>query len=120
MSTRAFRPRNFVLIAALCGFLLPSANAELISTDQVASAAKIRADREKIRAFVNRAAAQQSLQAMGVKPESAKQRVDALTDEEVETIAGKIDALPAGGNLSNMDSRLLIVIVAIVAIVLII
>lgn len=33
----------------------------------------------------------------GVKPAAAKARVNALSDEEVAAIAGKIDSLPAGG-----------------------
>lgn len=119
MNTFACKLRHAVLIAIVYGFLAPTAQAGLVPTEQVSADAKVQADREKIRAFMNRADAQQSLQAMGVEPESAKQRVDALTDAEVETIAGKIDALPAGGNLGNIDSKLLVLIVAIVAIVLI-
>ncbi len=110
----------FILAAVLSGFLLPSAHAELVSTEQVSTAAKVQADREKIRTFLNRSDAERSLQAMGVAPEKAKERVDAMTDAEVETIAAKIDALPAGGNIGGMDARLIVLIVAIVAIALLI
>ena len=34
----------------------------------------------------------------GVDPVEAKARVAVMTDEEVSTIAGKIDQLPAGGD----------------------
>ncbi len=107
---------SFILLGALAEF----AHAEMVSTGELTAAAKIRADRDKIKVFLSRANAAQTLQAMGVEPQVAKQRVDALTDEEVETIAGKIDELPAGGALSGSDTRLLILIIAILAIVLIV
>ncbi len=37
------------------------------------------------------------LEKNGVNPAAAKARVDALSDDEVAAVAGKIDSLPAGG-----------------------
>jgi hypothetical protein len=36
------------------------------------------------------------LVALGVDPDEARLRLAALSDEEIERIAGKLDALPAG------------------------
>ncbi len=120
MHTYARKLRIAILSFILLGALAEFAHAEMVSTGELTAAAKIRADRDKIKVFLSRANAAQTLQAMGVEPQAAKQRVDALTDEEVETIAGKIDELPAGGALSGSDTRLLILIIAILAIVLIV
>ncbi len=119
MDKRASKFRNSIMSAAIAAaFALPlqSAQAELVSTEQVASDVKVQADREKVRAFLSRADAQRSLVALGVEPELAKQRVDALTDAEVVTIAGKIDTLPAGGALTNTELILIVLIAILVAI----
>lgn len=38
------------------------------------------------------------LQQLGLSPQAARERVAALSDAEVAGLAGRIDALPAGGN----------------------
>jgi hypothetical protein len=111
---------NLVLTGVILALPLQSVHAGLISTEQVGADSKIQADREKIRTFMSRNDAVQRLTALGIKPDVARQRVDALTDDEVIRIAGKIDTLPAAGDLGKLDSRLVILIVAIVAILLII
>ncbi|OGA39174.1 MAG: hypothetical protein A3G24_18820 [Betaproteobacteria bacterium RIFCSPLOWO2_12_FULL_62_13] len=119
MNAGASKLRNSVLSAAIAAvFALPlqSAQAELVSTEQVMSDTKVQTDREKIRAFMNRADAERNLMALGIEPELAKQRVDALTDAEVVTIAGKIDTLPAGGALTNTELILILLIAILVAI----
>jgi hypothetical protein len=37
------------------------------------------------------------MQALGVSPQAARDRVDALNDEEVAALADRLDQLPAGG-----------------------
>jgi hypothetical protein len=54
--------------------------------------------REKVVAFMDRQDVAKYLNAWGVDPVEAKARVAVMTDEEVSTIAGKIDQLPAGGD----------------------
>lgn len=115
MNNRASRVWSSILFAVALAIPFQPARAELIATDQVASAAQVQADREKIRAFLNRADAERSLVALGVKPELAKQRVDALTDAEVVSLAGKIDTLPAGGYLSNTDVIIILLVAILVA-----
>ena len=89
-----------------------------MSTDRVASKATIQADREKIRAFLDRADAVRSLKAMGVDAESAKQRVDAMTDSEVISLAGRIDSLPAGGDLGKSDIVIILLVAILVVLIL--
>jgi hypothetical protein len=76
-------------------FFTTPAQANLIGTDQVA--APQLSERDRVKAALERPEIAQKLQMLGVLPEEAKSRVDALTDSEVATIANRIDALPAGG-----------------------
>ncbi len=86
----------------VCMALLPfSTQAGMIATDQVVTSAAAQANRDKVRDFVARADVQKQMEVLGLSAANAKDRVDALTDEEVQRIAGKIDALPAGASSSS-------------------
>lgn len=78
---------------------VPNAQATLITTEQIAGHQTAQQDRERVRAFFDREDVKAQLQARGVSSEAAKARVDALTDNEVASIAGHIDSLPAGGDV---------------------
>ena len=47
-------------------------------------------------AVIDRAGIASQLQALGIPPQAAQERVAALTDAEVAGLAGRMDALPAG------------------------
>jgi hypothetical protein len=114
------RRRTFwipLLTALLSPLQFQPAQAAMVSTDQVIEAAKINADRDKVQALVKRADVLQKLEAMGINSETAKTRVAALSDSEIESIAGKLDMLPAGGNLSQTDLIIILLIAILVAIV---
>ena len=90
--------RRFVSHALIvCLATLPfTAQAGLIATDEaIATAAQ--GDRAKVLNFIARADVQKQLQAQGLTSDGAQERIAALTDAEVQQIAGKIDSLPAGG-----------------------
>jgi hypothetical protein len=70
--------------------------ASIISTDEVLAQVQTQSDRTKVRDFVARADVQTQLQDHGLSLTVAQERVDAMTDSEVQQIAGKIDTLPAG------------------------
>jgi hypothetical protein len=107
-----------LLGAALgCG----TAYAEIVGTDEAAASvepANQNADREKLRAFMERPEVIEKLKAMGVSPDEAKARVAAMGDTEIHMVASKLDMLPAGGKISNND--LLLITVIILAVVLLI
>lgn len=84
------------------------AQAGMIGTDQVASVAS-EADRSAVLQFLGRADVTSQLQSLGVDPASVKDRVASMTDQEVQSIAGKIDTLPAGGDTVGVLLFLLIV-----------
>ena len=94
----AFFKRFICRLVILSSIVLPySANtqAAMIGTGQ--AIANVEAQRAKVKDFVARADAQRKLAALGVGAAAAGERVNALTDDEAQLIAGRIDTLPAGG-----------------------
>lgn len=88
------------LIAATVSLSFPGvAAARLIGTEEaVAAAAGVAVDRNALRALFDRADVQRQLEALGVDPGRARDRVDAMTDGEIERLAGQVGTLPAGGD----------------------
>jgi hypothetical protein len=84
------------------------AQAGMIGTDQVASVAS-QADRNTVMEFLGRADVTSQLQSLGVDAASVKDRVAAMTDQEVQMLAGKIANQPAGGDTLGIVLLLLIV-----------
>jgi hypothetical protein len=88
------------------------AQAGMIGTDQVAAAAS-QADRNTVLQFLDRAEVASQMQSMGVDAATVKDRVAAMTDQEVQSIAGKIQSMPAGAD----DAGLIILILVVAAVV---
>jgi outer membrane murein-binding lipoprotein Lpp len=110
-------PRNFLgtLAAVLLGALLlaPPATAGLVETEQLAPSVNIEAERARLAAEVARPEAAQKLEAMGVDPAHAAERVKAMTDQEVREMIVKLDAMPAGGAVSDTALILLLVLLLV-------
>ena len=97
---------------AICGLValslssvslyMPAAHAALVGTEQVVQTLQgegaLRDARERLTAFMQREDVQSQLQAQGVDPVQAQERVAAMSDDEVQQLAGKLDQLPAGGD----------------------
>ena len=77
---------------------LPAAHAGMTGTETVVNAAQVQQDRERLRSALSRDDVQAQLIARGVDPAQVQARVDSLTDQEVQSLSGKIDQLPAGGD----------------------
>ena len=93
---------SVTLLAFVAATVPGPARAGMISTaSSVATAAT--PDRNtnlaKIEAQLARADVQAQLQKFGVKPADAQQRIAALSDEEVASLAQRIDQAPAGGDV---------------------
>ena len=73
-------------------------------------------DRAKVRHFLESASLKERLKTLGVDGLNASARVDALTEDEVHAMAQRIDAMPAGGALSDREI-ILILLVALLIIV---
>ena|SRR5689334_7298256 len=75
-----------------------SLQAGMIGTDQVVTSAQDQANRDKVLNFVARADVAKQLESLGLSTSTAKERVDAMTTDEVSRLAGNIDSLPAGAD----------------------
>jgi len=94
------------------GVAMPQARAGMIGTDD---AVQPKAERERVKAMLERPEVARELQKMGIVPEAAAARVDAMSDGEVISLAGRIDSLPAGGVLTNQELLIIILVVILVA-----
>jgi|APDOM4702015191_1054821.scaffolds.fasta_scaffold295071_1 hypothetical protein len=94
-----FRLIAKLLIVTTLSFGLPvtAARAGMIGTEAVVTAEQMAAQRARVQQFLERADVQSQLQKMGVDPAMAKSRALALTDQEIQQVAGKMDQMPAGG-----------------------
>ncbi len=73
-------------------------------------------ERERVMMLLERPEVAQALEKMGIPADQAKARVGAMTEAEVHSLAGKLDALPAGGALGNQDFLFIIIVVLLVLI----
>jgi hypothetical protein len=99
--------------AVVC--VLPSlAGAALVTTDQAIGQAAAEQERARVQAFLDRADAREQLRALGVNELAARDRVAALTDQEIHALAQKLDRLPAGGDLNNRQIIAILLIILLV------
>jgi len=97
---RLTKPVSHLVVLGLLalGLHLPAANAALVGTEAVVNAAQAQQSRERLVSALNREDVKTQLMARGVDPTQVQARLDSLTDEEVQTLAAKMDQLPAGGD----------------------
>jgi hypothetical protein len=103
--------------AVLC-VLAPLAGAALVTTDQAISSSLADQERARVQALLERADAREQLRALGIDSATAQERVARLTDAEVHTLAGKINSLPMGGDLSSNDIIIILLVAILVVLVL--
>lgn len=94
--------RLVMLCMLTMGLPTQSAFAGMVGTDQAVSHELAVQDRARIGAFIDRADVAAQLQKQGVSAAEARARVYALTDDEAHKIAGKLDQLPAGGDVLSV------------------
>jgi hypothetical protein len=89
-------------VAAICRLLIASmmfmsfhmAHAGMIGTQQALATAQ--SERGHINSLLARADVSKQLQMLGVSPGAAQERVAAMTDQEVKSLAGHLESVPAG------------------------
>jgi hypothetical protein len=99
-----------LLVALMIWTPYQIATAGMIGTDQVVTSTS-QADRTTVLSYLTRGDVQNQLQSMGIDAASAKDRVAAMTDQEVSSLAGRINSMPAGA-MSDGAAILLIVVIA--------
>ena len=100
-----------LLIALMIWTPYQIATAGMIGTDQVVASTS-QMDRTTVLNFLSRSDVANKLQSLGIDPATANDRVGAMTDPEVQQLAGRINALPAGGDVSTAGVLLIIILVA--------
>jgi hypothetical protein len=98
-----------ILIALMAWAPYQLTHAGMIGTDQASGATQT--DRSALLETLSRADVATQLQSMGVDAAQAKDRVLAMSDEEVAGLSQRINALPAGG-MSDGAAVVLIIVIA--------
>lgn len=99
-----------LLIALMAWMPYQIASAGMIGTDQVVASSP-QTDRAAVLNFLNRSDVSGQLQTLGIDPSTAKDRVAAMSDQEVQSLAGRIHAMPAGGT-SAVGAIVIIILIA--------
>ena len=86
-----------VLILSMI-WLPVAGRAAMVSTGDVVAGATDQMNRDQVLEFTARADVQKTFEALGLTAANAQDRVNAMTQEEVNRIAGKIDSMPAGAS----------------------
>jgi len=110
--SRFMRWTSRLVIVSMLAMGLPQqiAFAGMVETNQIASHMQAGQDRAKINAYIDREEVRVQLQNQGVSASEAKARVYALTDDEAHKLAGKLDQLPAGGDVLGVLLTVFIVL----------
>ncbi len=87
-----------------------SARAALISTEQMSTQQTRASNQQKVSEALARPELVRQLESMGVSAEQARQRVQALTDQELATLADQTDRLPAGGDFFGTVGLIFIIL----------
>ena len=98
-----------ILIALMVWTPFQMAQAGMIGTEQVASTAH-HGDRTTVLDMLSRSEVASQLQALGIDPAQAKDRVQAMSDQEIAALANRLESLPAG---ADGGAVLLIIIIAV-------
>lgn len=75
------------------------AQAGLVSTDALIGSTQAADDRARVLSFLERDQVREQIRSLGVDPDEATARVNALSDVEISKLAGHIDTLPAGQSI---------------------
>jgi hypothetical protein len=102
-----------LLIAMMIWMPYQIATAGMIGADQV-TATSPQADRTTVLNFLSRSDVANKLQTLGIDPSNAQDRVAAMSDQEVQSLAGRINAMPAGAMSDTVEAVLIIAIIAAV------
>ena len=89
------------LIVSLLAFSFTTARAGLIGADQAAAAGAAQTERGMVLNVLSRAETTAQLQAQGIDPQMARERVAAMTDQEAHTLAQDMQTAPAGAITSG-------------------
>ena len=95
--------RQFIVYTLIFTFnwtaLTGPASAAMISSQALVQASQREATEAKVLQALSRPALVRQMEKLGVDPAAARDRVAALTDDELAALDQKLDSLPAGGDV---------------------
>lgn len=100
------------LVVSLLALSFQTAQAGLIGADQ-AAAGTVSAERALVLGSLDRAEVVAQLQAAGVDPVAARERIRAMSEQEVQALAQDMQTAPAGG-VSNWGWVAIVLVAALV------
>jgi hypothetical protein len=100
-----------LLFGLALALAVPQAHADMIRPDDP--------ERERVKALLARPEVVKEMERMGIAADEARTRVDAMTSEEVRSLAGRLEALPAGGQSSSTRDVLLVILVVLLVLLLV-
>jgi len=87
-----------LMTVTMLGLQTP-AYAGMVGTGTVIAHQQTVMDRGQLLTTLNREDVREQLVAMGVDPKAARERVASLSDEELRSVTGHVQELPAGGDV---------------------
>lgn len=99
MSSKMKKMTCRALIVSMLALSFQTAGAGMISADQAVAANAAQIDRGVVLSYLSRAETVAQLQAQGIDPAMARERVAALSDQEVRTMAQDMQTAPAGADV---------------------
>ncbi|MFW6093963.1 MAG: PA2779 family protein [Pseudomonadota bacterium] len=104
---------QLLIVSLMATAPLAPARAGIVGTGE-AMALSQRAETEaRVNAVLMREDVQAQLEALGVAPEQATDRVASLTDSELAALDAKLDELPAGGSVLGVLGAVLVVLIVL-------
>ncbi len=100
-----------VLVVAMMALSFQTAQAGMIGAQQAAAEGGAATQRSLVLSVLDRAGTAAQLQAQGIDPAMARERVAAMTDQEVRQLAGDMQTAPAGAGMSS-GSWLAVIVIA--------
>lgn len=102
-----------VLILAMLALSFQAAQAGMIGTEQAIAAGVAAPQRALVMDILQRADTAAQLQALGIDPALARERVASMTDQEVRQLAGDMQAAPAGGS----DGATVVIVLLVIGLI---
>ena len=115
MRSVAFKMICRFLIASLMLMSFTASQAAMIGADQmIAASSGAQLDRIAVLSVMSRSDVASQLQGQGLDPQLARERVAAMSDEEVQALRGQIDSLPAGATSNGAVIAAVVVIAVLI------
>ncbi len=119
MKGRIFKTTALILVISMSLLsIIPPVDASMVETEMVLKGISQRdMDLQKLQRFLESKIVKQKLKALGYSTYEIKQRLEALNDEDLHTLATKVDGIRVAGD-SGLGIIVMLLIIAILVVVL--